>query len=106
MFNEIIVEVANLVVRAVFIALSGFVLTWIKGKIGVENYNKATNVAEVTVKAIEQEIGAGKGAEKKEKVMEILYSKLGHRFEYAELENLVEAAVFEMNNQYHKIKNG
>lgn len=70
--------------------------------VGVENFNKLRRTAEILVRSTEQIMGESTGKDKKEFVLE----KLQHTFpkmKREELEEMLETAVFEMNNLKNKI---
>lgn len=66
-------------------------------KIGETNFNKALRYAKTIVCSIEQTMGSGNGAAKKKAVVDLLAQKLNKYLTADEINHLVEAAVFEIN---------
>lgn len=76
--------------------ISAFVIPWIKSKTSVAQFEKFKLWAEVAVEAAEQiYTGSGRGAEKKQYVVEFLQEK-GFKIDADSLDKLIEATVFNL----------
>lgn len=97
--KEMVMEFMAIVIQLLITAVFGFVIGWLKEKIGESNYRKAYNVAVTTVQAVEQEFGALLGEERRRKAVTKIRQKLGDKLSEDEIITLIESAVFEMNLQ-------
>lgn len=97
--KEMVMEFMVIVIQLLITAVFGFVIGWLKEKIGESNYRKAYNVAVTTVQAVEQEFGALLGEERRRKAVTKIRQKLGDKLSEDEITTLIESAVFEMNLQ-------
>lgn len=84
------------VVTLIFAILTAFVIPYIKNKMTAEGYHEMIRVVRILVQAAEQIFGAGKGADKKQYVLEGLRT-YGYTFDEHILSDLIESAVLEMN---------
>lgn len=79
------------------VAITFYVLPWLKAKLGKEKFNELKSWAEIAVKAAEQIFdGPGKGEEKKAYVLAFIES-MGFTVDAEAIENLIESAVLELN---------
>lgn len=84
------------VVTLIIAAISAFVIPWLKRKISAEKLAEVAEWVQIAVTAAEQIYnGPGRGEEKKAYVLEFLTSK-GYTVDMAAIENLIEAAVYEL----------
>lgn len=97
--KEMVMEFMVIVIQLLITAVFGFVIGWLKEKIGESNYRKAYNVAVTTVQAVEQEFGALLGEERRRKAVTKMRQMLGDKLSEDEIITLIESAVFEMNLQ-------
>jgi LL-H family phage holin len=97
--KEMVMEFMVIVIQLLITAVFGFVIGWLKEKIGESNYRKAYNVAVTTVQAVEQEFGALLGEERRRKAVTKMRQMLGDKLSEDEITTLIESAVFEMNLQ-------
>lgn len=85
------------VIALAVVLITGFLIPFLKSKVEIAQWEKWRNIARVAVQAAEQIfIGEGRGAEKKEYVLNYLSEKL--KVDKETLENLIESGVFEINN--------
>lgn len=92
--TEIIVTLIGLVATV----LATFLIPYLKQKMSAEKFNEMQMWVSIAVKAAEMlYTGAGRGEEKKTYVTEFLNSK-GYTIDAASIENMIEAAVLEMQN--------
>lgn len=77
--------------------ITTFLIPYIKTKIGEQKFNEIKDWVRIAVSAAEMiYTGPGRGAEKKEYVIQYLNSK-GYSLDVDSINNLIEAAVLELN---------
>lgn len=82
------------VIALIATIISAFVIPWLKRKISAEKLAEVSTWVEIAVEAAEQLYeGSGRGAEKKEYVIQFLQQK-GYTVDMAAIENMIEAAVY------------
>lgn len=96
---EIIIKVIIPIIGAVITYL---IVPFIKSKTTIEQQKNIEFWVEIAVNAAEQIFGSGLGEKKKQYVIDFLNSK-GINITEKELDILIEAAVFEMNNVYLRV---
>jgi hypothetical protein len=85
------------VIALAVVLITGFLIPFLKSKVEIAKWEKWRNIARIAVQAAEQIfMGEGRGAEKKEYVLNYLSEKL--KVDKETLENLIESGVFEINN--------
>ncbi len=85
------------VIALAVVLITGFLIPYLKSKVEIAQWEKWRNIAKIAVQAAEQIfMGEGRGAEKKEYVLNYLSEKL--KVDKETLENLIESGVFEINN--------
>lgn len=85
------------VIALAVVVITGFLIPFLKSKVEIAQWEKWRNIAKIAVQAAEQIfMGEGRGAEKKEYVLNYLSEKL--KVDKETLENLIESGVFEINN--------
>jgi LL-H family phage holin len=84
-------------VQIVVMAALGYAINFINTKIGAENTKKYYNIAKNVVMAVEQQIGNGKGPDKKAEAITIIKQLTKNKLTDDEINILIEAAVKEMN---------
>ena len=96
--TEIIIATITLIFGIISALITKYLIPFIKEKISAEQFNKMKKWVKVAVKAAEQTITAsGMGEAKKAEVLKFLNAK-GFTVDFDELDKLIEAAVFEINN--------
>ena len=96
--TEIIIATITLVMGIISTLITKYLIPFIKEKISTEQFNRMKKWVEVAVKAAEQTItDKGMGEAKKAEVLKFLNEK-GFTVDFEELDKLIEAAVFEINN--------
>jgi LL-H family phage holin len=89
--------ILNAVITLIVSIITVFVIPWLKEKIEAEKLEKYKEWVTIAVRAAEQIYkGTGRGAEKKEYVISFLKSK-GLAVDMDSIENMIEAAVLELN---------
>ena len=84
------------VIALIAALISAFVIPWLKRKICAEKLAEVSTWVEIAVEAAEQLYeGSGRGAEKKEYVIQFLQQK-GYTVDMAAIENMIEAAVYNL----------
>ena len=104
--NDVTFNIIKIVVSVVFALVSAFVIPLLKEKLQDMRYQRLLEIVEVGVRAAEQTIkGSGQGAIKKDEVINFVTAwMLQHGIEITEdqLDQLIEAAVYAMNNKEEK----
>lgn len=99
---EIVRLIVYLVLVAIALIVSGFVLPYIKQCIGAEKYNLIISYVEKAVNSAEQIFGGeGTGQQKKDYVIHIMQNvieKIGYKLTEEQLNMLIESAVKAMND--------
>ncbi len=91
-----ITPIANAIIALIAAVITAFVIPYIKEKIGAEKLKKVQAWVNIAVEAAEQLYeGSGRGAAKKAYVVEFLSAK-GYTLDPDSLDNLIEAAVFNL----------
>lgn len=91
-----ITPIANAVIALIAAVITAFVIPLVKAKISKEKLEKIKMWVNIAVEAAEQiYAGSGRGAAKKEYVVEFLNAK-GYTLDPDSLDNLIEAAVFNL----------
>jgi signal transduction histidine kinase len=92
--TEIIIALIGLVATA----LTTFLIPYLRQKMSAEKFSEMQMWVNIAVKAAEMlYTGTGRGEEKKAYVTEFLNSK-GYTLDATSIENMIEAAVLEMQN--------
>ena len=87
-----------LIISYVIPIITTYVVKYLQAKTGNENLKKYLNYAETAVRAAEAIFSEpGSGEKKKAAVEKYLAEKIGHFFTAGEIDQLIEAAVFEIN---------
>lgn len=106
MMNDLTFNVLKIVVSVVMALIAYYVIPYIKRRIESDRYNELLEMINVAVQAAEQSIkGKGMGELKKENVTTFIKSWLaqtGLEITNEQLDQLIEAAVFELNKEKFK----
>jgi len=101
--NEITFNILKIVISVSAALISAYVIPLLKAKIAESRDRRLLEMVELAVKAAEQTIkGAGTGALKKEEVITFVTKWMvshGIMISEEQLDQLIEAAVYAMNNQ-------
>lgn len=88
--------IANSIIALIAALISAFLIPYIKSKISTEKLAEIQEWAIVAVEAAEMIYkGAGRGAEKKQYVLDFLASK-GYSLDTESIDNLIESAVLNL----------
>lgn len=101
MINDITFVVLKLVVSVCAILVTIYVIPFLKSKVDDKQWNDLLDIVEKSVLAAEQTIGAKNGTIKKSEVMAFVMdyvSDKGLNLTKELIDQLVEAAVYKMNN--------
>lgn len=93
-----ITTIIEAVIALIFAILTVVVIPYLKGKMTAEGFHEMVRVVGILVHAAEQIFGSGKGAEKKQYVLEALRG-YGYNFDEKILSDLIESAVLDMNKE-------
>lgn len=101
--HEVMIDVLIIVVSVISAIVSAYVIPYIKAKTSSEKYADLMDIIVVAVKAAEQTInGRGQGKAKKAEVVAFVshwLSKKKIHISEAELDKLIECAVYALNNE-------
>lgn len=97
LLQETVTEVLIIIIQIVITILGGLLMNYLRTKIGIEKMNQYTEIAKTVVKATEQTLGSGNGADKKAESMQIIKHLTKNKLSDDQIERLIEAAVYEMN---------
>jgi predicted nuclease of restriction endonuclease-like (RecB) superfamily len=87
----------NALVAVSMAAITAYIIPWIKSRTTAEQQETANTWVKIAVQAAEQLYkGSGKGAIKKQYVLDYLESK-GFTLDATSIDNMIEAAVLELN---------
>ncbi|HHV75525.1 MAG TPA: phage holin [Thermoanaerobacterium sp.] len=95
--KELVMTILTAGVQLAVMAALGYAINFINAKIGTENTKKYYNLAKTVVTAIEQQIGPGKGPDKKSEAIAVIKELTKNKLSDEEINVLIEAAVKEMN---------
>ncbi len=101
MINDITFVVLKLVVSVCAILVTIYVIPFLKSKVDEKQWKDLLDIVEKSVHAAEQTIGAKNGVIKKSEVMDFVIqyvSDKGLNLTKELIDQLVEAAVYKMNN--------
>lgn len=100
--NDLTFAILKVVVSVCVALVAFYLVPYIKNKLNDDKYAQLVALVEVAVRAAEQTIkGTGMGKAKKEEVIAFITSwmnKNGFKITLNQLSELIEAAVFNMNN--------
>lgn len=103
MNQSLLFELLLIIVQVAIVVVGGYVVSYLKAKVGTENFNKYYGMIKSIVMGIEQTFGAGNGADKKTEAVQLIEKIAGNKLSEDQINTLIESAVFEMNLV---IKNG
>lgn len=99
--NEVTFNILKIVISVVVALVATYLVPYIKTKTAEAKYDRLLHIVATAVRAAEQTIkGDGKGALKKEEVLDFVtfwLSQHGMSISAAQLDQLIEAAVYSMN---------
>ena len=102
MMNDITFNLLKIVISVVAVIVAYYVIPFIKGKIQSDKYKELLAAIDIAVRAAEQTTkGSGMGPIKKEDVIITMTGWLNQKgidISQKQLSDLIEAAVFNMNN--------
>lgn len=87
--------IINGAIALIFALVSAFVIPWLKNKLSDHNYQMLANMISVGVRAAEMIFGAGKGAEKKAYVLDLLANS-GFAVDLDSVDAMIEAEVLKL----------
>ncbi|ABY92081.1 hypothetical protein JCM16816_21740 [Thermoanaerobacter brockii subsp. lactiethylicus] len=95
--RDLIMTILTAGVQLGIMVVLGYLIDYLNTKIGMEKMKRYYEIAKTFVQAVEQQIGPGKGPDKKTEVFNLLKKVIGNKLTDEEIDKLIEAAVFEMN---------
>lgn len=103
--NDILFTIVQIIVIICSILFVRFVIPLLKDKLNQKQYEQIKALVNDAVFAVEQLIGAGKGAEKKGEVITFVMNYIaskGINITRKQVDILIESAVFVMNREKNK----
>lgn len=100
MMNDITFNLLKIVISVVAAMLAYYIIPVLKNKLQEDKYSQLVVMVHTAVQAAEQTIGKGNGSLKKEEVIRFVteyMNKAGIVISEDQLNQLIEAAVFQMN---------
>lgn len=97
MLENLLYQVLLVVIQVVIVAVGGFLVNYLRAKVGTEKLSKYYDMVKKIVMAVEQSLGPGNGADKKEEAVQLVKNVMGNRMTETQIETFIETAVFEMN---------
>ncbi|WHH58366.1 phage holin [Petroclostridium sp. X23] len=97
MFEELITQLLSVLIQILVLAVGTYIIQFIRAKVGEEKLNTYYSYSKMVVTAIEQIFGGGNGADKKQEAMQVLRNLTKGKLSDEQLDKLIEAAVYEMN---------
>ena len=95
--HQILFQILTNVIQILCVVLSGFCINLISSKIQNTKLSKYMDYARMAVSAVEQTMGFDNGIEKKKAVKGFLTKKIGNTLSPEDLDNLIEASVYNLN---------
>ncbi len=103
MLTQIISETLLILIQLIILIIGGVIIQYVREKIGEENFQLLYSLSKTVVIAVEQSIGAGHGADKKQEALQTLRNLTRGKLTEEQLERMIEAAVYEMNRTQKRI---
>lgn len=97
MKQELITQILTTIVQLIITIVGGFLINYLMAKIWNEKFNRYHSLARMVVCSVEQTLGDGKGADKKEEAIQALRSLSKNKLSEDQIDRLIEASVHEMN---------
>jgi hypothetical protein len=97
MIGEIIDQVLRYAIELIIMCAIGYTIHFLRLKVGADNFGKYLNMARIFVESLEQELGAGMGADKKAEAMQLMRNVTRGKLSDDTISRIIESAVFEMN---------
>lgn len=100
--NELTFNILKIVISVAAALISAYVIPLLREKLADIKYQRLLDMVEIAVRAAEQTIGEGNGHLKKDEVITFVTSWMvahGIMITEEQLDQLIEAAVFNMNNE-------
>lgn len=105
--NELTFNILKIVVSVSAALISAYVIPLLKAKLAESKDRRLLEIVEIAVRAAEQTIGSGHGSVKKDEVIEFVTCWMvqhGIQITNEQLDQLIEAAVFELNKNKEEEK--
>ncbi len=95
--QELITEFLTIIVQIIIAVVGGFVMNYLRTKIGSEKMKQYYELAKTVVTATEQTFGGGNGSDKKDESRQILKHLTNNKLSDDQIDRLIESSVYEMN---------
>ena len=96
MIGELLAELLTVLIQILILIVGGYAIQYIRAKIGEQNLKVYCSLAKTVVTAIEQTIGGGHGADKKQEAVQVLKNFTKGKLTDEQIDKIIEAAVYEM----------
>lgn len=106
LLQDTVVQILIIIIQVVVTILGGLLMNYLRTKIGSEKMSQYAEIAKTIVKATEQTLGSGNGADKKAESMQLVKQLTKNKLSEEQIDRLIEAAVYDMNTllKINKIK--
>lgn len=95
--KDLIMQIAIYTIQLFVLVVLSYIISYLKQKLGNEKLKQAYDMVKSVVLAVEQTLGPGKGADKRQEAVAYIKKILGNTLSDDEINVLIEAAVKEMN---------
>ena len=102
--NIDLTPIVQAVITLIAVVITSALMPWIRTKLSQEQFQRGVNLAKIAVQAAEQIFGPGAGEEKFNYVTTYLANVL--KVDELTLKNMIEAAVFEIQDEVKDACNG
>jgi len=95
--QDLLVQLLIVIVQIAIVTIGGYIINFLKARIGNENFNKYYSLIKNIVMGVEQSLGPGNGPDKKAEVIQLIKKMTDNKLSDEQINSLIESAVFEMN---------
>lgn len=100
MIEELINSALKIAIETLVLLSLGFAIHYLQTRMGIDNFNRYIELSRIFVHSVEQEIGSGKGPDKKAEVVQLLKNACKRKLSDEMIDKMIEASVFNMNHEF------
>ncbi|MCG8500748.1 MAG: phage holin [Firmicutes bacterium] len=97
MLNGILLQSLMLIIQAAILIVGVYIVQYIRLRLAKERFYFVYSLAKTVVISVEQMIGPGRGADKKQEALQVLKNLTKGKLSDEQMDRVIEAAVYEMN---------